>query len=605
MTKAHRAPAPRMLIAEVYPNGHAGDGTDQYIRLHNPATAAVDLRGWSVGDGKVRATFPAGVHAGPHQSLYIARTAAGFRTIMGALPACVWGSRGTPEAPGMNGGASFVLGATAGAVVLRDAAGAPVDTVVWGEAVPPGVTGWKGRPAPAPPKGVVLDRARAEAGWLETGPAPYAPDTDTAADWKQGSEWMDLRVLRPGQTWFGLPTFRVADLTVYASPDATYAVLTGLIDRARRSIDITMYDFYLVSVAEKLAEAVQRGVAVRVLIEADSAQRIANQERYVARVVAAAGGQVRWILDDPGRGYPGRYVYNHAKYVLVDGELTLVQSENLSASGTPADPTAGNRGWGALARNPALTAYMAQVFEADWSPAHGDVVAFEEGTPFGGPDADFVPNTEVPAGTYRHPFGPLVVQEPVTVTPVLAPDHSLLQTQGVIGLMRSARESLLIEQQYIHLWWGPLIGNMADNPDLYLAEAIAAARRGVRVRILLSDAYLNPNDPKDNTKTVRYLNQLARQENLDLQARIFRSDVAALEKIHNKGIIVDSQRAFVSSINWSQNSPMNNREVGLILEHPDVGAYYTRIFTVVMERTQKSIVSIGQKYCTRRHLMAG
>ena len=127
---------------------------------------------------------------------------------------------------------------------------------------------------------------------------------------------------------------------------------------------------------------------------------------------------------------------------------------------------------------------------------------------------------------------------------------------------------------------------MAATPDLYLQEAIAAARRGVKVRILLSDAYLDPKDPKDNTNTVLYLTQLARRENLDLQARIFRHDLAALEKIHNKGVIVDGRKVLVTSINWSQNSPANNREVGLLLDHPDLGAYYTHIFTGVTKGTR-------------------
>lgn len=99
------------------------------------------------------------------------------------------------------------------------------------------------------------------------------------------------------------------------------------------------------------------------------------------------------------------------------------------------------------------------------------------------------------------------------------------------------------------------------------------------MRILLSDSYLDPTNPRDNTYTIEYVNEIASRERLDLQARLFRSDLAALDKIHNKGIIADGRRVLVSSINWSYNSPANNREVGLLLDHPALGAYYTDIFT--------------------------
>jgi cardiolipin synthase A/B len=141
-------------------------------------------------------------------------------------------------------------------------------------------------------------------------------------------------------------------------------------------------------------------------------------------------------------------------------------------------------------------------------------------------------------------------------------------------------------RQYIHLYWGPGNGSLQETPDVYLAEAIAAARRGVQVRILLSDAFLDPKDPRDNSHTVEYVNQLARQERLDMQARIVKSRLAGIDKIHNKGVVVDSRKVLISSVNWSQNSPANNRETSLLLEHPTVGAYYTDIFTGVTKDTR-------------------
>lgn len=104
--------------------------------------------------------------------------------------------------------------------------------------------------------------------------------------------------------------------------------------------------------------------------------------------------------------------------------------------------------------------------------------------------------------------------------------------------------------------------------------------------VLLSDSFLDPSNPRDNTNTVQYLNSLAYREGLDLQARIFRSDIAAVDKIHNKGLIVDGRKVLVSSVNWSYNSPANNREVSLILDHPTIGEYYTDILMSATKDTR-------------------
>lgn len=269
--------------------------------------------------------------------------------------------------------------------------------------------------------------------------------------------------------------------------------------------------------------------------------------------------------------------------------LTLVQSENLVRHGTPQDPTFGNRGWGAVVSDTDLAAYMKRVFEADWTQAYGDMIDYKPGTPYGPPPPDFVPETGALTGTYPHPFPKLTVRG-VAVTPVLAPDHTLLDTMGIIGLIRGARESILIEQQYIHLHWGLASGSPQTTPDLFLEESIAAARRGVKVRILLSNAFLDPKDPKDNTNTVSYVNDIARREGLDMQARIISSDITALDKVHNKGVLVDGRKVLVSSVNWSLNSPLNNREVSLILDHPDLGEYFTDILTSVTRDTRSGLI---------------
>ncbi len=452
----HPVPAnAHLLLAEVYSNGFAVDGSDQFVRLHNPLGQAVDLEGWSVGDTKQRATFPVGARIGPGQALYIARDLAGFQKVMGAPPDYVWAPAGDDKiAPGMKGGVGLLLGRSKGAVILRDSAGAPVDALVYGESASVEVPGWTGPAVPSPIPGEVIDRRREEASWNADHPGFYSRDTDAATDWRQGDTWVDQRVLRPGQTWLSYPTYSAAHATAYASPDNSYRTVSELIDRAQQRIEITLYDFTLVPFAQKLAAAARRGVKVRLLMEAGSFKQLYDAERYAAKLVAEAGGDVRWIVNDPSMGINGRYVYNHAKYGVIDGKVSFIQSENMVRHGVPTNPSFGNRGWGIVLEDAGLAAYLARVFEADWNPAYGDTIPYKPGTPMGPPKDGYVPDTQEPSGRYPHPFPSLEITGPVSVTPVLAPDHSLLDTKGIIGLMRSAKESLLIEQQYIQIHCG-------------------------------------------------------------------------------------------------------------------------------------------------------
>ncbi len=442
-------PAEHLLIVEVHSNGFAADDSDQYVRLFNPTDQPLDLAGWSLGSERSRAIFPEGASIGSGQTYFAARTVGGFMQIMTIPPDAVWGEVVPPGGPhGMSGAITLLLGREEGVVYLREPSGRVIDQVAWGGAQ---AAGWVGESAQAPARGTVLDRARDESRWTGRGPGPYRADTNSAADWKQGVDWVDRRTLRPGQTWFAYPTYTARGVTAYASPDSSYSVLAGLIDRARSEIVLNVYSFTNLMIAARLADAARRGVEVRLLLEAGSVGGLDDQERTAAKMVHEAGGEVRWILNQPGSGVYGRYVYNHAKYGVVDGRTTFVQSENLGRHSIPADPSVGNRGWGVLVEEEGLAEYFGRVFDADWNPGHGDIFPYREGTNFGPPAPGFIPETEVPTGHYPHPFPSLEVREPVRVTPVLAPEHALLATKGISGLIRSARESILVEQLYIQV----------------------------------------------------------------------------------------------------------------------------------------------------------
>jgi phosphatidylserine/phosphatidylglycerophosphate/cardiolipin synthase-like enzyme len=77
---------------------------------------------------------------------------------------------------------------------------------------------------------------------------------------------------------------------------------------------------------------------------------------------------------------------------------------------------------------------------------------------------------------------------------------------------------------------------------------------------------------------VALINTIARTEHLPLEARWADLKASGIEKIHNKGVIVDDERVLVSSINWNSNSPNFNREAGVIIDHPGVARYFHAVF---------------------------
>jgi len=363
----------------------------------------------------------------------------------------------------------------------------------------------------------------------------------------------DPRPLFIGQSRLSPATFENVAVTAFVAPDCSSEVFEAAVAGARREILANVYEFTDQGMAEALIRASERGVAVIVLIEGGPVGGVSPEGRAVAGALNRSGIPV--LSMETTDAAHAKYRYDHAKYIVIDTETVLVGSENFKPGGYPAPGLQGNRGWGVRLDDSGLAAYFREVFLCD--AAGGDIVPFE------GTEAEL-----------RTPWAPAYTVEFATcraegarVTPVLAPDTSAL----ILRLSEGAEESIAIEQAYIT--------NETDydlNP--YLAAAIDASRRGVAVRILLDAAWFNTEDDADNDEMVGVINRIAAAEGLPLAARLADLEANNLQKIHNKGVVVDGRAVLVSSVNWNANSPAFNREAGVIVEHPEIAAYYARVF---------------------------
>ena len=553
-----------ILIIEVYYDTYVkGDTNGEFIRMHNPTESTINIGGWLITDDEGIITFPEWANISTGDSLYLAYNATAFYEEMLLKPDFEYGVN-SDSAPDMTKTHGRVrLHNDGDEVILKDNKGGIIDVVIYGNSDYTGA-GWTGLPMKDVEEGVILERNRNET----TG---QYEDTDSANDWNNHPIYDVFE-----QSHFPYMTFNFnGTITVFTSPDSSFKELANAIDNANESIYLNVYQFHNFYLMDHLLDALNRSVNVKVFLEGYPVNGIENDERYIAAQIANAGGEVRFMIDDKARGIHDRYRYNHAKYAIIDNKSTLIMSENWKNTGVPVNNTFGNRGWGIIINNLNVTSYFTDVFFEDWKPESKDSFTFTcnhplYGNKYGCPPPDFEPSRTILTGNYSHPFDSAKITGEFNVSPVLAPDTSLMQTKSIIGMINSAEESVYIEQLYIYKdWW-----SYADNKNPFLEASINASRRGCDVRILLNPTYTC----KQNWDTIDYVRDIAANEGLNLEAKFIDINHTGLNKTHNKGVIVDSSKVLISSINWNENSARNNREAGVIVENDAVGGYYTDVF---------------------------
>lgn len=295
-------------------------------------------------------------------------------------------------------------------------------------------------------------------------------------------------------------------------------------------------------VVQTLVDAHERGVEVEVLVDGSPVGGMSGQAAAALDVLDRAGIEVS-VLD----GDRARYRFHHAKYAVVD-DRALVTSENWKPAGTGGKSS---RGWAVITDQQPIVDGLVETYRADtgWVDAipwqH-----FEEVT---------LVDDDRAEGKYPTAFDSVELQ--VTRTELLlAPDNA---EKRVLEVIEDADESLDIKQVQISDWNFP-----------FLQAVVAAAERGVNVRILLSGAWYAE---EENERLARWLREQAAVEELPLEVRI-NDPGEEFDQIHAKGLIVDEEQVLVGSINWNNNSVRHNREVALLLSGTEPARYFTDVF---------------------------
>lgn len=546
--------APGIMLSAIHYNAW---GENEFITIHNPLSQAIDISCWYLTDLEGKIAFPIGTSMAPGENITVAQNASNFMAHTLNLPDFEYYDSGMGVQSMLNIGTPPGLANSGDEVFLLNNFGSRIDAFVYGTSAYSG-PGWTSSAALAVSQGQVAMRN-----------TPFL-DTNSSADWD------NIRSFVVGQSDFQPEEFHVSGaMALFASPDSSYGAVVSEIGNATQSIWLTVYEFTSSHLAQAMISAVGRGVDVRVFLESAPVGGITPGELYLARKIVEAGGQVRMMTNDPGNGMYARYSYVHAKYAVIDSRSLLIMSENWGQSGVPVSGSTGNRGWGAIIRDSAVSDYFADVFLEDWNPERSDSIAFDSYHPLWSAGS----NTTYTSSAYVPMFPSKIISTASNLVPVLSPDTSLSQ-QTILGMLDSASERLLVQEFYIYKHWGSRsAGSVETTPNLYLESVIDAARRGCQVRVLLDATYYNAmeDDPIDNDDTVVYINGIAASEGLDMEAKLVNLEEHGFDKIHNKGLVADDS-VLISSINWNLNSVTANRESGLIIKNPEAADYFTAIF---------------------------
>lgn len=378
------------------------------------------------------------------------------------------------------------------------------------------------------------------------------------------------------------------------SPDNSQALLTDTVSTAKKSLAINIYMWTSTRLQDAVIERIKAGVTVEVLAETEpfGGMLVPPQKKVLDAIDAAIKASPNkknrlWMMSSRKQTVARRYTFNHAKYVVVDGRRAYVGSENFVNSGAMADPEKkGNRGWQVRFDDATTAKRLLKVFREDTDEKNPDVFPYDPALVTVKEFPPKVPTAlgELPPDNRRTlPALPAGEGDVATATFCASPRSIAC----IERFMASARSTLDIQHMSLPLYWTVEKQDPGVNP--IIAGALAAAKRGVKVRILVNPAKAEEGGaapPKttgislayDDNATVAYLRERAEKEKLPLQVAVMNNESLQLITTHNKGMLADGKRAFVSSINGTRNSVENNRELAVSLESPAAARYYGQVF---------------------------
>ncbi len=380
-----------------------------------------------------------------------------------------------------------------------------------------------------------------------------------------------------------LATAAEGDAQFAVSPESAYGLLDSAIQGAKESIVLNIYMLTNRNITQALADKAQSGVRVTVLLEGETfggemllpVKRVL-EDLYLRFDQQSEGRGKFLVMTSQNKSHQRRFVFNHAKYLVVDEKKIFISTENITGSAfNNKSLSGGTRGWEIYLESKGMARALTKMFHDDADQSYGDVVPYEKAE-FKVKDPG---NNPLPPRKPRDvPLFP-VESGKIKGGSLCASPQSLA---CIVKFIRDAKKELDVEHLSLPLVWvDHATGRRLPNP--IVAEILSAAQRGVRVRVLLNDDNSFGEGGKDdaedqNAPTVKFLREAAAKQKLALEAATFNHQALQVNYVHNKGMVADDIRVFIGSINGTMNSVENNREIAVSVESKDAARYYGKVF---------------------------
>jgi len=401
-------------------------------------------------------------------------------------------------------------------------------------------------------------------------------DSNSSDDWRY-NVYPSIGLHTNTTFFLSTPVSGDSKIYTFCSPDNSYNALKFLFGKAKKSIDICVYQFTSVYLLNELEDAMNRGVKVRLILEDGypggsvytGGDSVAHESVYIATVIDAhENGSVRWESKK-------FFTYTHAKYCIIDNETIIVSTENFKATGIPRDNSAGNRGWGIAVNNTKIAKKYLAVYNFDWSIASifdkDEVIA---------PSANY----DIIEGNYE-PYDDDFDNDNIfdvsnaKLQTVIGRDEAI---NVIVDLINKANESLYAELFYLFPTWSGYFGGENNNP--FLKALLSAAQRGVKIKIIFDSTFYNIDGDNNNDEAATIL----KAHGIEVQ---YSKNENGIEKFHVKAFIIDEKIVMISSMNWAENSATNNREIGIIVFSSQVASFYVGLFEYDWDKLSTSDLS--------------
>ncbi|MDR1690743.1 MAG: phospholipase D-like domain-containing protein [Candidatus Methanoplasma sp.] len=507
-------------------------GNYEGVSLFNYGSEKVNLKGWSITDIEGTLTFIADTYIESNSRL----------TITKAISEDDWFSGRenvlTVNDPGLKKEKTFTP-ADGGDDIFLYRGGTMVDAICYGSKRTD--SGWNGEPVKISSGKYILRIG--------------SQDTNSSSDWI---------ATKPGLTnnAFDPNLYFDAYVTPFSFPESQGEPIFKAIEDAKEEVLISIYLLTSVPMVALLCDLSEKGVDVNILLEGDILGNMGSSEIPLMRSLVDSGGDVYFINDSISGNFE-RYAYVHNKYAVIDQETVVVTSENWTADNLGSK---GNRGWGAAIESREYAEYVKQIFLNDVDTTWGDVQSlsgrYPDAKPYSGNLTYGGSSSSYQTTTYE-----------ARVMPSFSPDNSYSTLRYFID---NAEDRVYSQQ----LDLGSSYQTITDaSPIKWMSSA---AERGVDAKFML-DASIDKNAVTEVVNTIN--------NTTDIEAIALDGRKGVFSMIHNKGVVIDDV-VWVASVNWTENSFMNNREVAVIIDSPEVAEFFTGLFMEDWGTNQHSILKI-------------